>query len=240
MGQWADETRDVKPWETLGEDQAPDGTRIVLARRDTEYVLLANGELLMSSRMHGSEEALATAACEAIAGRPRPRVLVGGLGMGFTLRAALDHLPPAATVVVAELVPAVVAWNRGVLGALAADPLSDQRVSVDIRDISTIIRPERGTFDAILLDVDNGAAPFAAGSNVRLYSPRGLAALHAALTPTGLLAVWSATDDRAFGRRLRSAGFTVEARRVRARHNGRGPRNTIFLARRVTAASSAS
>lgn len=227
----------MKPWETLGQAHAPDGTIITLARRDTEYVILANGQLLMTNRMHASEEALAVVACDALAARTAPRVLVGGLGMGYTLRAALDRLPADAAVVVAELIPDVVEWNRGPLAALAGRPLDDPRVSIDVRDIAETLRAHRDSFDAILLDVDNGADAFTAAANRRLYGSRGLARMQAALRPGGVLAVWSAGDDKPFGRRLRAAGLAVEARRLRARPGGRGPRHTIFLARRQDGAA---
>lgn len=147
----------MKPWELLGEARTPDGTALALTRRDREYVILANGKSLMSSRMHGSEEALATLACRRLRA-PEPCVLVGGLGMGFTLRATLDLLPPGATVVVAELVPAVVEWNRGPLGPLAGHPLDDRRVRIEVGDVAAALRSNPGRFDAVLLDVDNGPA----------------------------------------------------------------------------------
>lgn len=221
----------MKPWETLGEAHAPDGTRLTLARRDTEYVLLANGHVLMTSRMHYSEDVLSAVACEALAGRAAPTVLVGGLGMGFTLRAALSGLPADATIVVAELVASVVAWNEGPLGPLADHPLRDPRVSVDIRDIADVLRDSRSRFDGILLDVDNGADPFASSTNWSLYGPRGLSAMRAALRPQGILTVWSAGEDKRFVRHLHAAGFEVETRRVRARPGGRGPRHVVFIAR---------
>ena len=163
----------MKPWELLGETRTPDGTAMALTRRDREYVILANGKSLMSSRMHGSEEALATFACRRARTLEQPCVLVGGLGMGFTLRATLDLLPPDATVVVAELVPAVVEWNRGPLGPLAGHPLKDKRVRVDVGDVAATLRSSPGRFDAVLLDVDNGPAAFTASDNAGLYDDRG-------------------------------------------------------------------
>jgi spermidine synthase len=221
----------MKPWVTLGTATAPDGTAITLARRDTEYVLLANGQLLMTSRLHASELQLAAIACATLGARSAPVVLVGGLGMGYTVRGALDALPTDATVVVAELMPSVVAWNEGELGALAGHPLRDPRVSVEARDVADVLRDSRGRFDAILLDVDNGADAFAATANRRLYGPAGLASLGAALRPGGVLAVWSAGQDRRFARHLRIAGFEVTTHAVRARPGGRGPRHVIFIAR---------
>jgi spermidine synthase len=218
----------MKPWELLGETRTPDGTLLALTRRDREYVILADGKSLMSSLMHGSEEALARFGCRRLrAGEPC--VLVGGLGMGFTLRAALDLLPATATVVVAELLPAVVAWNRGPLGPLAGDPLEDRRVLVEVADVADTLRASRGRFDAVLLDVDNGPAAFTTPSNAELYNDRGLAAARAALKPDGVLAAWSAWDSRRVEHRLRYAGFVVEVERVRGRLQKGGPRHTIFL-----------
>jgi spermidine synthase len=220
----------VKPWELLGRTRTPDGEEMALTRRDSEYVILASGKSLMSSRMHGSEEALATLACRHARTLEQPSVLVGGLGMGFTLRATLDLLPPEATVVVAELVPAVVEWNRGPLGPLAGHPLKDERVVVDVGDVVATLRASRDRFDAILLDVDNGPAAFTATHNARLYDDRGLAAVRTALRSGGVLAVWSAWEDRRFEQRLRYGGFSVAVERVRARLKKGGPRHTIFLA----------
>ena len=199
----------MKRWEVLGATSAPDGTDIRLMRRDDEYVILANGRPLMSSRLHGSEEALATLGCAAARRLARPRVLVGGLGMGFTLRAVLDALPSAASVVVAELVPAVILWNRESLAALAEYPLRDPRVRIEVADVGFTLRGNRGRFDAILLDVDNGPAAFTVGVNAGLYDNSGVAAAFAALSPKGTLAVWSAWEDRKFEQRLRFHGFSV-------------------------------
>ena len=200
-----------------------------LTRQGSEYVILASGKPLMSSRMHGSEEALDALGCRKARGREQPCVLVGGLGMGFTLRATLDLLPVDAIVVVAELVPAVVDWNRGVLGPLAGHPLKDERVSVAVGDVADTVRASRQRFDAVLLDVDNGPAAFTASHNTRLYDDNGLAAARAALKDGGVLAVWSAWDDRRFEQRLRYGGFTVQVERVRGRLKKGGPRHTIFL-----------
>jgi spermidine synthase len=202
---------------------------MTLTRRDNEYVILAAGLSLMSSRMHGSEEALATFTCRRIRTLERPCVLVGGLGMGFTLRATLDLLPPDATVVVAELVPAVVAWNRGPLGPLAGYPLKDRRVMVEEGDVALTLRSSPSRFDAVLLDVDNGPSAFTASHNAALYDDRGLANARQALKAGGVLAVWSAREDRRFEQRLRYGGFTVEVERVRGRLKKGGPRHIIFL-----------
>ena len=200
-----------------------------LTRQGDEYVILVNGKTLMSSRMHGSEEALAAIACRRARTLEQPRVLVGGLGMGFTLRATLDLLPPGATVRVVELVPAVVEWNRGPLGAIAGHPLNDRRVRVEVGDVGFTLRANPGGFDAILLDVDNGPSAFTTPANEGLYDNGGVAASYAALRPGGALAVWSAWEDRKFEQRLRFHGFVAQVDRVRARLKKGGARHTIFL-----------
>jgi spermidine synthase len=201
-----------------------------LMRRSDEYIILANGKPLMSSRMHGSEEVLATLACQRAGELEQPCVLIGGLGMGFTLRATLDVLPPGAKVVVAELVPEVVEWNRGPLGALAEDPLKDPRVQVETDDVAITLSSRPGQFDAVLLDVDNGPAAFSSSSNnAGLYDDRGIALAFAALKMEGMLAVWSAREDRKFEQRLRHGRFDVEVQSVRGRLKSGGPKHTIFL-----------
>ncbi len=222
----------MKPWELLGKATAPDGTDLTLSRRDREHVIFANGKILMSSRMHGSEEILAAFALERARTMEAPSVLVGGLGLGFTLRAALDLLPADATVVVAELVPAVVEWNRGPLGPLAGNPLRDKRVRLDVSDVLVTIQAHPRRFDAVILDVDNGPDAFTTSGNAALYGRHGLEAVHEALRSDGVLAVWSAWEDRKFEQRLRHLGFGVEVQRVRARLKRGGPRHTIFLGRK--------
>jgi len=219
------------PWELLGQARTPEGTEMTLTRRGNEYMILADGKDLMSSRMKGSEEALATIGCERAAQREKPRVLVGGLGMGFTLRATLDALPADAEVVVAELMDAVVEWNRGPLGPLAAHPLADRRTRVEITDVGKLMREGKGSFDAILLDVDNGPVAFTQASNAGLYGNAGVTIAREALRPGGVLAVWSAWDDKKFELRLQHHGFAVEVHRVRARLQKGGPRHTIFVGR---------
>lgn len=219
----------MKPIELLGQTFAPDGTVLKLIRRGDEYLILADGAILMSSRMHGSEEALAAFACQGMRKLKRPSVLIGGLGMGFTLRATLDLVSPDATVVVAELVSAVVEWNRGQLGPLAGHPLKDKRVRVETGDVGVILQSGGGAFDAVLLDVDNGPAAFSASNNAGLYDNRGIAAAYAALKMKGMLAVWAAREDRKFEQRLREGGFEVQVQRVRGRLKKGGPRHTIFL-----------
>jgi spermidine synthase len=225
----------MKPWETLGRARLADGTELTLVRHPSEFAILANGRSLMSSRMHGSEEALARLGCCRAQTMRCPSVLVGGLGMGYTLRAALDTLPLTARVLVAELVPAVVEWNRGPLGMLARHPLDDPRVQVEVGDVTAIIRSSRARFDFVLLDVDNGSVAMTAASNAALYTNQGIAAARASIRPGGILAVWSATDDRRFERRLRAGGFDVERTHVPGRLT-RGPRHTILIARNGDAA----
>ena len=210
-----------------------DGTVLKLTYRDDEYVILADGKSLMSSGMCGSEEALATLGCGRVRDLERPSVLIGGLGMGFTLRATLDLLPADATVVVAELVPQVVEWNRGPLGPLAGHPLKDKRVQVETRDVALTLRSSRGKFDAVLLDVDNGPTAFTATGNAWLYDDRGIVAALDALKKGGVLAVWSAREDRKFEKRLRYAGFAVQVEHVRGRLKG-GPHHAIFLGQKTS------
>jgi spermidine synthase len=226
----------MKAWELLGESSTRDGTAIRLQRRDGEYLILANGKPLMSSRLHGSEEALARLGCTAVRDVEQPRVLVGGLGMGFTLRAVLDVLPSSAVVTVAELVPAVIEWNRGPLGALAGNPMRDPRVRIQAIDVGFTLRANPGRFDVVLLDTDNGPAAFTSADNAGLYDNAGVAAAFEALRPGGTLAVWSAWEDRKFEQRLRFYGFLVEVERVRARLRKGGPRHTIFVAHKKPAA----
>lgn len=222
----------MKPFELLDQALSPDGTAMKLIRRGDEYIILADGAILMSSRLHGSEEALATLACQRVRTLKQPSVLVGGLGMGFTLRATLDLLPEGATVVVAELVPAVVEWNRGPLGPLAKHPLKDKRVRVATEDVVVTLSSRLGQFDAVLLDVDNGPAAFTASNNAGLYDNRGIAVARAALKTKGVLAVWAAQDDRKFEQRLRDGRFDVQVRRARGRLKKGGPLHTIFLSRK--------
>ncbi len=218
----------MKPWELLGQTRTPDGSDMSLTARDGEYVIRVNGKTLMSSRLHGSEEELATLACQRLPDGGS-HVLVGGLGMGFTLRAALDLAPPEAIVTVAELVPAVVEWNRGPLGELTGQPLQDRRVRVETGDVAAVLRARTGQFDAILLDVDNGPTAFTTTTNLELYDNDGVAAAHAALRSGGVLAVWSAWEDRKFEHRLRHHGFNVQTHSVRARREKGGARHTIFV-----------
>ena len=220
------------PWEQIDAGPIPGGEgELRLRRRGDEFAIVLGPVELMNSRKSGSERALAEIACARLAGRPRPRVLVGGLGMGFTLRAALDALGPGARIVVAELVPAVAAWARGPLAHLFAGVLDDPRVVLHEADVAEILRAGRGGYDAILLDVDNGPDGLTRAANDRLYGPAGLGEARAALRPGGLLAIWSQGPDRAFAARLGRAGFAVEEVRPRA-HGGGGRRHVVWIATR--------
>lgn len=216
------------PWEHLGDATIP-GTpdKLSLFRRDREYSLRLERVELMNSRMHRSEEELASLAIEA---KPAAQdVLVGGLGMGFTLRAALDLLPSTARVVVAELLPEVVDWNRRYLGELAGQPLADPRVNVHTGDVYELISSSVGAFDLILLDTDNGPEGTVTEDNEQLYSHSGLQQALASLKPGGILAIWSAFDSPQFTNRLKRSGFRVEKRNTRAR-KGKAGRHIIWLA----------
>ncbi|MCM2471918.1 hypothetical protein HGO38_00290 [Rhizobium sp. CG5] len=220
------------PWIELDRTAIPgDGGELRLKQRGQEFSIMLGANELMNSRLSGSEEALATLAVERIAGIRQPRLLIGGLGMGFTLRAALAVLGPDAEVTVAELVPAVIAWARGPMAGIYKGSLDDRRVTVHEGDVGAVIGGSIARFDAILLDVDNGPDGLTRTENDGLYSLSGLAASRAALRPGGVLAVWSSAPDDAFTRRLKQAGFDAEARTVRA-HKRSGARHTIWLATR--------
>jgi spermidine synthase len=223
----------VTPWISIERSETADGTRLELLRRGDQFSIRANGELLMNSRVHGSEEALAELAIAALpeAARARARVLVGGLGCGYTLAAALGRLGPEAAVVVAEIAAAVVRWNRGVLGELTGKPLEDARVRVVETDICELFRAAAERFDAILLDVDNGPRAVARASNGWLYTPTGLAAICSSMNRGGVLAVWSAGPELGFSDRLRAAGFDVVLHRPPARAGRTRQRHWIWLGR---------
>lgn len=219
------------PWVLL--DSAPipgNPTPLNLFRRGTDFSIRIGGAELMSSREHGSEDALGEVACERLAGRRGVRVLVGGLGLGFTLAAVLRHCAGLSEVVVAELIPAVVSWNRGPLAHLAGEPLNDRRVTIREADVAHVMREEKNGFDAILLDVDNGPAAMTQKENQWLYTERGLRAAAAALRPGGLLAIWSAGPSTGFTKRLERVGYAAEEIRTRGRAKS-GARYTIWIAR---------
>jgi spermidine synthase len=221
------------PWELLDSSPVPGGNGdLRLYQRGNEFSIRLNRCELMNSRVHGSEDALAELACARVVNRSRPQLLIGGLGMGYTAAAALNRIQADGHLVVAELVPAVVKWNRGPLADLAGRPLEDQRVTVREVDIAQILRVERGTYDAILLDVDNGPQGLTRKGNDWLYSRAGLDAAYKTLRPAGVLAVWSAGPDQAFAQRLRDAGFEVEEIHSRSRGPRKGTRHTIWLSAR--------
>ena len=219
------------PWELIETAAVPDsGEQLSLYKRGDEYSIRSGRLELMNSRVHGSEDALAEYACARLGGQVRPRLLIGGLGMGYTLGTALRQLGPKARVEVAELVPAVVAWNRGVLGALAGRPLEDERVEVHQGDVVHLLRNAKDCYDAVVLDVDNGPEGLTRKSNNWLYRPYGLEAIRAGLRAGGVLAVWSVGVEPAFVKRLGQAGFAVEEKRVRARGERGGGRYIIWVA----------
>lgn len=221
------------PWIKLDTAGIPGGREILtLKRRGDEFSIMLGSNELMNSRVSGSEEALAKLSCARLDGRPAPRILIGGLGMGFTLRAALAALGPDAKVAVAELVPAVVAWARGPMAGIFAGCLDDPRAEILEADVADAIAAADNAYDAILLDVDNGPDGLSRAANDRLYDVGGLAAARRALARGGVLAVWSAHPDRAFAARLRRAGFEVEEVHTRARGK-RGARHVIWLAQKT-------
>lgn len=219
----------MRPWVLLDSARVPDGDDLRLYERDGELAIHVGGRVLMTSRVHGSEETLAEAACAPIRDRADCRVLVGGLGMGYTLAAALRHVSPTTRVVVAEVVPAVVAWNRGPLAHLAGNPLSDPRVTVREQDVKRVLKSDKLGFDAILLDMDNGPQSLSLATNAWLYRAPGLARVKKALRQGGVLGVWSAQPDRAFESCLRGTGLVVSTVRARA-HRDRGARHIVWLA----------
>ncbi|WP_378946305.1 spermidine synthase [Mesorhizobium sp. ANAO-SY3R2] len=218
------------PWIVLDTAKIPGGGELRLKQRGTEFSIMLGSNELMNSRLSGSEEALAKLACERIAGRGKPKILIGGLGMGFTLRAALALLGKDARIVVAELVPEVVAWARGPMAEVFAGCLDDPRVEVVEGDVGRLIRDGKGTYDAILLDVDNGPEGLSRDANDSLYNHAGLHAARSALKPGGVLTVWSQGPDRAFTRRLHESGFVVDEVKVRASTKGGGARHVIWVA----------
>jgi spermidine synthase len=223
------------PWKNIDSARLPDGGgEISLHRRGDEFSIRVDGLELMNSLSHESEDALGRFACSKIADRAEPRVLIGGLGMGFTLASALRQLGPRARVTIAEIVPSVVAWNREHLSELAGRPLEDERVAVREEDVALILKRERGAYDAIVLDVDNGPEGFTQRGNSWLYSRDGLNASHSALRPRGVLAVWSVAPDDLFTKRLRRSGFEVEEVRMRSKGRHGSARHTIWLGEKLS------
>lgn len=221
----------MQPWILVDAASTPDGGALELWRRGEEFSIRTAGHELMGSRSYGSEAMLAELAVAARGGTPRQQVLIGGLGVGFTLAAALRSLPADARVMVDEISPAVIRWNQGILGALAGQPLADPRVQVRAADVVDGLRSGAERFDIILLDVDNGPSALSQTRNAWLYRDEGVARLHAALTPQGVLGVWSASSDAKFVERLRRARLRVEEHRVAA-SGRRGKRHVVWIARR--------
>ena len=224
----------MTPWILLDSAQVPgNSAELRLYQRNDEFSINITGRgELMNSRVHGSEDALAEHTCARLVNRTTPRLLIGGLGMGFTLAAALKHLGNQAQVEVAELIPAVVTWNKGPLGEQSGQPLRDPRVTVIEKDVAVLLKAAEQTYDAILLDVDNGPEGLTRKENDWLYSINGLSETCAALRPGGVLAVWSAGPDNTFAQRLRKTGFETDEIRVRA-HGSKGTRHTIWFALRT-------
>ncbi len=220
----------MKTRELIDTAPIPGGGELRLFRRGDEFIIGLGSNELMSSRMSGSEEALATMSCDRLRNPDTAHLLVGGYGMGFTLRAALAVLGPQAKVTVAELIPEIIDWARGPMADLAAGCLDDRRVDIVVGDVGGAIASGAGVYDAILLDVDNGPDGLTRPDNDRIYAPTGLARAKAALKPGGVLAIWSAAPDASFARRLTAAGFDVEEVGVRARSNGKGARHVIWFA----------
>lgn len=221
----------MRNWTPLGEASIPGSNKLLSLYRgkDDFHIKLSGGHELMSTRKHGSEDALGTLPCQRFKPPGASRVLIGGLGMGFTLAAALASVGPQAEVVVAELIPEVVEWNRGPLGEFSGRPLDDPRTQVHIGDVAKLLRQTKVCFDVIALDVDNGPEGLTKSTNTWIYSEPGITAALNALSPTGVVAYWSAGPDQAFHDRLRRCGFMVEERIVHA-HGNKGARHTIWLA----------
>ncbi len=222
------------PWSLIDTAQIPGGAGALrLMRRGAEFSIMLGNNELMNSRLSGSEQALATLSCERIHSCREPRILIGGLGMGFTLRAVLAVVNSKARVVVAELVPAVVAWARGPMAEFHGSSLTDPRVSIRETDVGRLINSARASYDAILLDVDNGPEGLTREANDGLYHLAGLRAAREALCPGGVLAVWSSGPDRSFTQRLHRAGFGVEEIKVRANGGRGGARHVVWMATRI-------
>jgi spermidine synthase len=222
------------PWTQLGSAQIPNnGGELKFSQRGEEFSIRLSGIRgeLMNSRLYNSEKVLAELGCAHLNKTDNAQVLVGGLGMGYTLAAALKSVTSNSQVTVAELIPEVVVWNRGPLGNCAKNPLQDPRTKIHVGDVRQLLKIRKPSFDAILLDVDNGPEGLTQKDNNSIYSLQGLDNIYKTLRPKGMLAIWSAGPDDQFTLRLKKAGFKADARVVRARP-GKGSRHTIFLARK--------
>ena len=221
----------MKPWITVGEALSPDGTRLKLVEHDGEYIIRADDLPLMSTRMHFSEIELARLVCNKL--RSGAKVMIGGLGLGYTLRAALDLLPKDGTAVQVELVPEVVEWNKGPLAPFAGNPLDDKRSELVQGDVAKAIRGGRNEYDSIMLDVDNGPSPLVNERNAWLYTDHGLQAIRGALKNGGRVAIWSADDEPRFISRMKRNGFRAEKHHIQAHKGKGGIRHVIFTGRKT-------
>ena len=218
------------PRELVDVAEVPGGPPLRLVRHGSDFIIMLDRNELMSTRMSGSEKALGVMTCERLRHPENARLLIGGYGMGFTLRAVLAAVGPAARITVAELVPGIIEWARGPMAGMTQDCLEDPRVEIRVEDVARVIDAGKSSYDAVLLDVDNGPDGLTRPANDGLYSARGLASARTALRPGGVLAIWSAGADATFTKRLKQAGFAVDEVRVRARENGKGPTHTIWFA----------
>ena len=221
----------MKPWITVGEALSPDGTRLELVEHDGEYIIRADDLPLMSTRMHFSEVELARLVCNKL--KPGAKVMIGGLGLGYTLRSTLDLIPKDATAVQVELVPEVIEWNRGPLGPFADHPLDDKRTELVQDDVSEVIKKARNEYDSIMLDVDNGPTPVVQERNSWLYTDHGLGSIRRALKNGGRVAIWSADDEPRFVSRMKRNGFRAEKHHIQAHKGKGGIRHVIFTGRKT-------
>ena len=221
----------MKPWITVGEALSPDGTRLELVEHDGEYIIRADDLPLMSTRMHFSEIELARLVCNKL--RPGAKVMIGGLGLGYTLRAALDLIPKDGKAVQVELVPEVIEWNKGPLAPFAGHPLDDKRTELVQNDVSKVIKNARNEYDSIMLDVDNGPSPLVSERNAWLYTDHGLGAIRSALKNGGRVAIWSADDEPRFVSRMKRNGFRAQKHEIQAHKGKGGIRHLIFTGRKT-------